>query len=295
MDLKDTIKKKDKLITKAEDKLLDGIKTSERVIFNKILSILSKLAQKEGKLEKEAINNKFFNTLTKSVLRVIRKSTLQKKIDDFLPNFEKIEDLNSGLYKGLTGKEFTKKIKSEIGVYRKITIETIVDNLLGEQALKANYITPIRNILFKGVALKQNVKDVEKELTTFIKGNKNQAGQFTRYVKQIAMDAINQHDGQINDIARDTYQLDGFIYTGSIIETSRDNCEHLTGKTSLFSDLEVKKGMYRVEDIPKIIRRLDKGKGSGWNPATTPETFAQYRGGYNCRHQVIYIPLPKED
>ena len=295
MALEDTIKKKDKLISKAESKLLDGIQSSEKVIFNRILGILRRLAQKEGKLQKESINNKFFNSLTKKVLSVIRKSTLQKKIDEFLPNFEKIEKLNSGLYKGLTGKEFTNKIKSEIGVYRKITIENIVDNLLGEQALKANYITPIRDILFKGVALKTNVKDVEKELSTFIKGTKTQNGQFLRYVKQIAMDSINQHDGQINDIARDAYQLDGFIYTGSLIKTSRDNCEHLTGRGSLFSDLEVKKGMYRVEDIPKIIRRLDKGKNSGWNPATTPETFAQYRGGYNCRHQIIYVPLPKED
>lgn len=295
MALKDDINKKDKIIDKAEKRLLDGIKSSEKAIFNKILDILRKLSQKEGRLQKETINNKFLNSITKKVLGVIRKSTLQKKIDEFLPNFEKIDELNNEIYKGITGAEFTKKIRNEISVYRRISIENIIDNLLGEQALKANYITPIRDILFKGVALKSKVKDIEKELSVFVKGTEKRDGRFLRYVKQVAMDSINQHDGATNDIVRDAYQLDGFIYAGSLISTSRGNCEHLTGKTSLFEDLEVKKGMYRVEDIPKIIRRLDKGKNSGWNKNTTPETFAQYRGGYSCRHQIIYIPLPKED
>ena len=95
MALKDDINKKDKIIDKAEKRLLDGIKSSEKAIFNKILGILRKLSQKEGRLQKETINNKFLNSITKKVLGVIRKSTLQKKIDEFLPNFEKIDELNN--------------------------------------------------------------------------------------------------------------------------------------------------------------------------------------------------------
>ena len=37
MALKDDINKKDKIIDKAEKRLLDGIKSSEKAIFNKIL------------------------------------------------------------------------------------------------------------------------------------------------------------------------------------------------------------------------------------------------------------------
>ena len=291
----ENLKKKAGIIDKAENKLLDGIKTGEKAVFNKVLSILRKLSQKEGKLTKETINNKFLSSLTAKVLKVIRKSTLQKKIIEFLPNFETIEALNSDLYKGITGTAFDKVIRSEISAYRRITIDNIVDNLIGEKQLKGSYINPIRDIIFKGVALKSNVKNVEKELSDYIVGNKTKAGQFTRYVKQIATDAINQHDGAINDIARDAYQLDGFRYVGSLIKTSRDNCEHLVNSTGKLKQFEVRKGLYKVEDIPAIIRVLDKGKGSGWNDATTPETFAQYRGGYNCRHQIIYLPLPPED
>ena len=290
----ENLKKKAGIIDKAENKLLDGIKTSEKAVFNKVLSILRKLAQKEGNLTKETINNKFLSSLTAKVLKVIRKSTLQKKIIEFLPNFETIEALNSDLYKGITGSAFDKVIKAEISAYRRITIDNIIDNLIGEKQLKGSYINPIRDIIFKGVALKSPVKNVEKELETYIVGNKTKAGQFTRYIKQIAIDAINSHDGLINDIARDAYQLDGFRYVGSLIKTSRGNCEHLVNSTGKLKQFEVKRGLYRVEDIPKIIRVLDKGKGSGWNENTTAATFAQYRGGYNCRHQVVYLPLPPD-
>ena len=146
MALKDDINKKDKIIDKAEKRLLDGIKSSEKAIFNKIIDILRKLSQKEGRLQKETINNKFLNSITKKVLSVIRKSTLQKKIDEFLPNFEKIDKLNSDIYKGITGAEFTKKIRNEIGVYRRISIENIIpeeENALAilQQFCKWNTIT----------------------------------------------------------------------------------------------------------------------------------------------------------
>ena len=62
-----------------------------------------------------------------------------------------------------------------------------------------------------------------------------------------------------------------------------------TGKLKQF---EVRKGLYRVADLEEIIKVLQKGRGSGWNPLTTPETWAQYRGGFGCRHAVYFLPLP---
>ena len=62
MTIQETANKKYSIITDAEKSLIDGLKSSEKAIFNKVLAILQKLAQKEGKLTKETINNKFLNT-----------------------------------------------------------------------------------------------------------------------------------------------------------------------------------------------------------------------------------------
>jgi hypothetical protein len=40
------------------------------------------------------------------------------------------------------------------------------------------------------------------------------------------------------------------------------------------------------EDLQKEINWAF-ANGRGMNDATTPETFALYRGGYNCRHMAI--------
>ena len=295
MTLKEIIKEKTNLLENAEVLLYEGIEAAEKGIFSAVLKILRGLAVEDGKLKKENINNSLLKRLKSKVVEAIVGSTLKNKIGDFLPNFEKIEELNDALYTDLADKKFTKKVRSEIGVFRKLMTDNIVDSVLGEPSIEVNFGEDIRRILFNGISTRQKVTDIEDQLRRYIKGGSNSQGKFSRYVKQIAQDALNQHDGYINDLSRDVYNLDGWMYVGSIIDTSRANCKHLVNSTGKLAPFAIRKGVYRVEDIEAIIKVLDKGKGSGFNTAVTKETWAQYRGGYNCRHQNLYITLSAKD
>jgi len=60
-----------------------------------------------------------------------------------------------------------------------------------------------------------------------------------------------------------------------LIEDSRKQCVRWVGKEILlFSDLQ--------SEIEWAFNN-----GTGMNKSTTPDTFAIYRGGYNCRHEAI--------
>ncbi len=125
-----------------------------------------------------------------------------------------------------------------------------------------------------------------------VKGT-GKGGLFRRYAGQVATDSLNGYDGAVNDVIRDSFQLDGFRYVGSLIDDSRQNCIELVNGSGEFEKFAIRPGTYRTEDLQAII---DIAKyRPGWNPATTTQTFAQYRGGYRCRHQVIYFRLKPEE
>lgn len=295
MTLKEIIQSKTDLLENAETKLYDGIEAAEKNIFSKVLSILRGLAQKEGRLRKDTVNNSLLKTLSVKVLTAIRESTLERKINDFLPNFETIEKLNDDILFDLTGKKFTQKVKKEIGVYRRLLVNEVVDRILGDAQIEANFSNPIKRILFNGIATRQKVSDIENELRKFIKGDKNKSGRFSRYVKQITIDSLNAHDGTINQIAAETYQLDGVMYVGSLIKTSRSNCVHLVNSSAKIAPFAIRKGLYRISDLPEIIEVLNKGDGSGWKEGTNENNFLINRCGFGCRHSAIAVPLSAED
>jgi hypothetical protein len=54
-----------------------------------------------------------------------------------------------------------------------------------------------------------------------------------------------------------------------------------------------REGLYRIVDIPKIIRALQNNPG--WIKGTTPSNFFVNKGGYSCRHEAIPLRLTKRE
>lgn len=291
MTLEDFIKEKGQLLLDAEKDFLAAVAATEKAVFSEILKILRKLLSKDGKLVKDKINRTRAKQLVNQLLDVVLNSTLEKKVELFLTNFDKVEALNQQIY-DLQDINLTKQIKEEIGVFKTLQIERITEGILGEAQLTVNYINDIRDIILNGIATQSRLSDVESALKDYVKGSATQsAGKLRRYARQIALDSINQFDGQTNDIIRDAYELDGWLYVNPLVDKSRQNCIDLVDGKGRFAKYAIKPGLYRVADIPSIIRAARKGRGSGWHPSTTPATWATYRGGYQCNHQVIYVRL----
>lgn len=291
MNLEDFIKEKGQLLLDAEKDFLAAVAATEKAVFSEILKILRKLLSKDGKLVKDKINKTRAKQLVNQLLDVVQNSTLEKKVDLFLTNFDDVERINQQIY-DLQDINLNNQLKEEIGVFKTLQIERITEGILGDAQLTVNYINPIRDIILNGIATQSKLSDVESALRDYVKGSATQsAGTLRRYARQIALDSINQFDGQTNDIIRDAHNLDGWLYVNPLVDKSRQNCIDLVNGKGRFEKYAIQPGLYRVADIPAIIRSARKGRGSGWNPSTTPATWATYRGGYQCNHQVIYVRL----
>lgn len=286
--IEELLSDKIKFIENSELSFLDGIESMEKAVYSKIIEILRSFAQKEGRLIKDESNKTLLIRLKKEILKVIRESTFIPKVNGFLSDFDKVENMNRNIYLNILGVP----IKTDLSLEKKIVIDSVVDALTNQSSLNTNFSNPIRKMLTDAVRFKQTFAEAEENLRTLVKGT-GKGGLFKRYTSQVVTDSINGFDGAVNDVIRDAYQLDGLRYVGSLIKDSRSNCKDLINGSGVFEKFAIRGGTYRVEDLPKIIS-IAKNR-PGWNKETTPQTFAQYRGGYRCRHQVFYFRLKPEE
>ncbi len=274
-------------IKKSELDFLDGIESTEIALYSKLLDILRRFAQEDGRIIQSGSNTALFDRLKKEILKVIRESTFLPKVSNFLTKFDGVEARNRTFYERILGRP----VRTSLTLEKKYVIESVTDALTGQSSLNANFVNPIRKTLTDAVRFNQTFVEAEENLKAMVKGT-GKGGLFRRYTGQVVTDSINGFDGAVNDVIRDSFLLDGFRYVGSLIDDSRGNCIDLVNGSGVFAKFAIRPGTYRVKDLDRIIALAKDRKG--WNPATTKETFAQYRGGFNCRHQVFYFRLTEE-
>lgn len=281
--LLDLIRDKIGFIEASEKEFLEGIESMEIALFAALRKMLLSFDMNDGVISATKRNEGLILGLKKKVLDIIESSTLTKKLSRFLKKFDAIDTLNEVIYGRILEDA---KVKLALSVEQKIFVDELTDALTNRSVLTAQFANPIRRMLLNAVAFGQSFDEAEANLRMFVKGDNKKLGRFRAYTGQVVTDALNGYDGMTQDKMRDEYSLDIFFYVGSLIRDSRSTCVELVNGTGEFADLALRPGVYPVRALPEVIRRASNNKG--WNPATTAATFGQYRGGYNCRHEIVY-------
>lgn len=275
-------------IDRSEFAFLDGLEAVEKSVYNKILKMLRNFSQEEGRLIQTQASNSLLLNLRKEILSIIRKSVFIPRVNKFITQFDEVEKRNKSFYSRLLGTS----VKTNVSLEKKIIIDHVADSLTKTASINQNFTDPIRKMMVDSVRYKQTFEEAESNLKRLVRGT-GKGGLLKRYSSQIVRDSMNGFDGAVNDVIRDAFQLDGWRYVGSLIDDSRLNCENWIEGSGKFKIYSIGDGKYRVADLPAMIR-IAKNR-DGWNPNTTPETFAQYRGGYRCRHAIYYFRLSTEE
>jgi len=128
-----------------------------------------------------------------------------------------------------------------------------------------------------------------------------------KYVEQVTKDAIKRYNGAIQDEVRTRYKSTHFYYIGSLIETSRPFCDHMSDKFGSreisYTELDTvlaeycpggqpSKSMTTYTTVNGVTET--KPKGSGMKENTFSYNFSQNRGGWECRHDAQPI-IPKRE
>lgn len=216
--------------------------------------------------------------LKKDIRAIIDGEDYQGRWDGWLKNYDDIVALNLKIQSAVNGVKLTASNFSDV---KRAAIDNVVSSLV-EEGVDANFIAPLTQGLMRNVLLGSTVTDTQHYLETYIVGDDEVQGKLVRYAGQLARDSISQFDGQLNQQIMNENDMDGFAYVGSLVDDSRPFCVHV------IEDLD---GFVSSEDLDELLQEYlsSQSLSRGMIDDTTPDNFAVYRGGWNCRHAAIAV------
>ena len=283
--LRDLWKRKDDYITSKLDWLTKKVDKAQSDFLTALIAdYMGQFSLDENGNLKPTVGNmrmairldQFFDSFDKESLRAINT---QYGLDML-----KLTPLSERYYSALTGSDARDLVKSltenvrfieeSIGIKDgKIIKGGYLDNITRMPEVRQQ----VKDYVTSSVANKKGYSEYLRGMKEIMVGTQERAGAFERYYRQFAYDTFNQTDAAINKHYADGLGLKWFIYTGSLIDTSRPFCRKRAGK--VFNTDEANK--WKCD--PNLIGK-PKGKkcDDSYNPLIE-------RGRYNCRHTIRYI------
>lgn len=203
------------------------------------------------------------------------------------------EDLGKNFDKVISGT--TELMNARIGLKGEKTVsggflESIFKN--GEIPTKA------KDYIAKSITGQVDQKEFLKGLSELVNGKEGSMGALEKQYQRYGYDLYQQYDRAYNKNLAEQFELEYFIYQGTLVGESRDFCVAHVGKVYSTKEAEEwkewtpSKGEYpegyeiQQKDIYAVPSYMNY---PGYNPLVDC-------GGYRCRHAIAYVPeeLAKE-
>lgn len=281
--IRDIWKRKDDYITSRLDLLAKRVDGSQNTLLSSMVSDYFgefKLDDK-GNL-KPTVGNMRLALKIDKLFDALDDETLRRINTQFGEDMLRLTPINGKYYSAMgTPADVVKSISEKVGFVEqgiglkdgKIVKGGYLDTLTKAPEVRQR----LKDYVTSSVANKKGFQEYLKGMKEIVVGTKIRDGALERYYKQFGYDTFNQTDAAINKHYADSLDLTWFVYTGSIIDTSRAFCIKRAGKT--FSTEETEK--WKCD--PTLI---GKPKGKKCDDAYNPLIE---RGRWNCRHTIRYI------
>jgi len=202
-------------------------------------------------------NDRFIKNYANSLLRITNFT------EKYFSKFEVPQKKINSLIRSL---DFTYE---SIGITKNGKL--IKDGYLARLGRNEEVRMKLRKYTLNSVNAGKSMEDFTSGFKNIIKGTEDIDGRLSAYYRQYTYDTYNQLSEAQNLHMAEGMGLQAFIYSGTIIKTSRPFCEKRSGR------------VYTRDEA----KRWNKIKP--WAGAIKPLNFFINRGGYNCRHDIAWI------
>lgn len=281
MPLDDIIQEGDDLIQNAENAFIGSVKKAEPLVFDEVIKILDTTDINLGKLKGSTASDQFLMQLNKKILTALKKSGYGNAVSGFVQQFPEVAANVKDIQKDLSSITIT---DAQIGPILKLEVNNTIQ-LLTDQGLASGVIAPVRQAIYRNIALGESRDSAEKLIREFLVSSPQKDSRLLSYTGQIATDSVYQFRGGLQQKIGDEIGANAERYVGSIISDSRGQCTRWVSENN---------GIILHKDLPAQISWAMKPgnvynghRTSGMIPGTTISNFTRNRGGYRCRHQSI--------
>lgn len=263
-DFEDYIKEVQPKIVKEFKKKLDAIPTKKgKNLAGKTIDVIADGDELD----------QFILELPETLQSVFEKTGYNKEAYKFLTNFDLLEEANISLQETVNDVKIQRKT---LGRVRAAMVDLTINQMVGN-GLKAGLILPVADSLKLAAIGNASYLETVDKLGDILGGTDETVGAFSRLATLATRDSFYQYNGLINSEIAKQFDYNAYQYIGSLVEETRAQCTRWVEMEYINFD--------QLED--EIQWAFDNG--SGMIVGTTPDNFAVFRGGYNCRHIVIPV------
>jgi hypothetical protein len=257
------------------------VKASENNIIQSLVNaILEIVAVRDGVILQDGSNTETINQLSRLVKDAFEKSGYNSDISNFVSDFDKVESEVILVHKELNNIDVS---PNTISAVKREFVGTTIDSL-AKSGVNQQFFIPIRKLLYININQGARLTEVETALRRTIKGRLN------RWVGQVARDAVFGYEGQSHAAIKEKYGMNGYRYTGPLVTDSRGQCYKWVEMREMPDSIIKSEIAWAKNKNSSYTPKGGKSiRVSGMKPSTNASSFAQDRGGYNCRHRAIPI------
>lgn len=167
---------------------------------------------------------------------------------------------------------------ARIGAVQEIMVNEILDRYTNN-GLNQGFVQPLREVLFNHVSGGLSKKEAMNQLRDYIDSGKDTSGKLGRYLEQTAQQGVDSYTGAVNTRIMQTYKIDTYIMSGSLIATSSKQCRFCIEKLG---------GLIDRKDWPKVKEMAEK---DGLIEGTTFDNLPINKLHWGCRHEFTPVIL----
>lgn len=276
MTYEDYIKKLAELKLKAENSIVSKLPAIEKQAYQLLLDYIDdNVDTKDGQLvanDKAAKALQNFSDFYLSALADIAE--YKGSVSGYLKNLKSISTLITDFQKS----EGIDVSKANIGAVQEIVVSELIDRYT-ENGLNDGFVQPLRQLLYNNITAGMNKKQAMQFLRDYISSGKDTSGKLHQYIEQTAQQGVDSYSGAINTRIMQTFSIDSYIMSGSLIKTSSPQCRYCINKLG---------GIIDRDDWPSIEKIAEE---NGLIDGTNFENLPVNKMHWGCRHEFSPIIL----
>lgn len=140
------------------------------------------------------------------------------------------------------------------------------------EGLNQHFVQPLRDLIYRDSLSGLTMKEAQGLIKDYVRSGADRSGKLKSYVQQTAQQAVDAYSGVISMKLMNEFKYDGFLMTGSLIDTSSPQCRYVVEELG---------GTITRKDWP-TVKKIAKNHGliEGTNFNNLPVNQLHW----SCRH-----------